>query len=468
MSEQKLEYIFTNQIHEHPDNPRKNLGDLKELTDSIKENGVLQNLTVVAKPVPHTTPQQYTYTVIIGHRRLAAAREAGLAKVPCVVVDMDEKEQLRTMLMENIQRQDLTPYEQAQGFQMMIDFGATIKQLAKDTGFSQATIKNRLEWAKLDKKEFEKASARQISLADLNKLSNIKDLELRNKALKDMGTRNFESTYQDCVKAEAFADAKKQWLDLLKTFAKEMPEADRGQTWSKYSYCRNLSKWNVVPLEKPDDADEVEYFYIEKETDVSLYKLKVDTPAAQREETPEEKARRERDERDKAKREKFEAIAEKHFTMRMDFVDALDPDAEGIKYIWEYVAEHLMEILYSGYMDIDPDNFAALYHLDGVDEDTEFEALPMTDIKAKLIKAPALGVFKMIYAALDQPITFVNEKWMYQPAEIRGYYFIHDLKARLDDIYEVLEKLGYQLSDEEEAMRNGTHPLFDKLPEAQS
>ena len=104
MSEQKLEYIFTNQIHEHPDNPRKSLGDLKELTDSIKENGVLQNLTVVAKPVPHTTPQQYTYTVIIGHSRLAAAREAGLAKVPCVVVDMDEKEQLRTMLMENIQR----------------------------------------------------------------------------------------------------------------------------------------------------------------------------------------------------------------------------------------------------------------------------------------------------------------------------------------------------------------------------
>ena len=92
----------------------------------------------------------------------------------------------------------------------------------------------------------------------------------------------------------------------------------------------------------------------------------------------------------------------------------------------------------------------------------------MTDIKAKLIKAPALGVFKMIYAALDQPVTFVNEKWMYQPAEIRGYYFIYDLKARLDDIYEVLEKLGYQLSDEEEAMRNGTHPLFDKLPEAQS
>ena len=60
----------------------------------------------------------------------------------------------------------------------------------------------------------------------------------------------------------------------------------------------------------------------------------------------------------------------------------------------------------------------------------------------------------------------MEEKWIYQPAEVRGYYSIYKDKAWLEDIYEVLEKLGYQLSDEEEAFRNGTHPLFDKLPEA--
>lgn len=464
MSEQKLQYIFVNQIKEHPDNPRKDLGDLQELADSIKAMGVLQNLTVVAKPIPNTTPKKYFYTVIIGHRRLAAARMAGLDKVPCVVVEMDEKEQIRTMLMENIQRADLTPYEQAQGFQMMIDLGTTVKQLSKDTGFSQATIKNRLEWAKLDKKEFEKASARQISMADLNKLSNIKDVALRNKALKDMGTRNFESTYQDCVKAEAFSEAKAQWLDLLKTFAKEMPEEDRGQTWNKYSYVRNLSKWNIVPLEKPDDADTVEYFYVEKETDVSLYKRKADDQS--REETQEQKATREREAREKDKREQFKSLAEKHFMMRTEFVDSLDPDTEGIKDIWEFVAEHLMEILMSGYMDINLCTIAALFHDESIDEEMEFEDLPMDSIKEQLLKAPALGVFKMIYAVLDEPETFMDSKWIYQPAEVKGMYYIHHLKARLDSIYEVLEKLGYQLSDEEEALRNGTHPLFDKLPEA--
>ena len=466
MSEQKLQYIFVNQIKEHPDNPRKDLGDLQELADSIKAMGVLQNLTVVAKPIPNTTPKKYFYTVIIGHRRLAAARMAGLDKVPCVVVEMDEKEQIRTMLMENIQRADLTPYEQAQGFQMMIDLGTTVKQLSKDTGFSQATIKNRLEWAKLDKKEFEKASARQISMADLNKLSNIKDIELRNKALKDMGTRNFESTYQDCVKKEALIAAKVQWFECLKTFAKELPEEDRSQVWKKYRYVKNLSQWNVVQLEKPDDADTVEYFYWDKENEITLYKLLTDDQTQVHEETPEEKAIREREARAREKNSQFNALADKHFMMRMEFVDNLDPDTEGIKYIWEFVAEHLMEILMSGYMDINLYTIAALFHDESIDEEMEFEDLPMDSIKEQLLKAPALGVFKMIYAVLDEPETFMDSKWIYQPAEVKGMYYIHHLKARLDSIYEVLEKLGYQLSDEEEALRNGTHPLFDKLPEA--
>ena len=84
----------------HPDNPRKDLGDLTELAASIKENGVLQNLTVV--------PHEDGYRVIIGHRRLEAAKLAGLTEVPCVIVDMSPKEQVQTMLLENMQRADLT------------------------------------------------------------------------------------------------------------------------------------------------------------------------------------------------------------------------------------------------------------------------------------------------------------------------------------------------------------------------
>ena len=118
----EIKYIPVSKLWRHPDNPRKDLGDVTELAESIKVNGVLQNLTVV--PLIGEITKKWdgeSYRVIIGHRRLAAAKLAGLEELPCVVVEMSEREQLSTMLTENMQRSDLTVYEQAQGFQMMLD-----------------------------------------------------------------------------------------------------------------------------------------------------------------------------------------------------------------------------------------------------------------------------------------------------------------------------------------------------------
>ena len=109
-------------LEPHPDNPRKELGDLTELADSIKTNGIMQNLTVVA------SPDSNKYRVVIGHRRMAAAKLAGLTELPCVVSDMDHKEQVATMLAENMQRSDLTAIEQAEGSVLLrlavLDFAA--------------------------------------------------------------------------------------------------------------------------------------------------------------------------------------------------------------------------------------------------------------------------------------------------------------------------------------------------------
>lgn len=75
--------ISVNLIDPHPENPRKDLGDLTELAESIKANGIMQNLTIIPKDGGR-------YTVVIGHRRLAAAKKAGLATVPCAIIhDMD-------------------------------------------------------------------------------------------------------------------------------------------------------------------------------------------------------------------------------------------------------------------------------------------------------------------------------------------------------------------------------------------
>lgn len=86
----------------------------------------------------HVTPKVMwvgdDYTIIIGHRRAAAAQQAGLYELPCAIVEMDEREQMQTMMVENMQRSDLTVYEQAQGFQMMMDFGQTVSRSPTSRG----------------------------------------------------------------------------------------------------------------------------------------------------------------------------------------------------------------------------------------------------------------------------------------------------------------------------------------------
>lgn len=105
-------YIGREHLHAHPDNPRKDLGALDELRESIRENGIMQNLTVIPQ---RGLVDSGEYTILIGHRRFAAS-EGILDELPCVVVDdLTDREQVGIMLCENLQRNDLTYYEQAQG-----------------------------------------------------------------------------------------------------------------------------------------------------------------------------------------------------------------------------------------------------------------------------------------------------------------------------------------------------------------
>lgn len=139
----EIQNISIELVKVHPNNVRKTYNDIEELAESIKAKGILQNLTVVPDP-----QEPGKYLTVIGNRRLTAARMAGLETVPCIVSDMDEKEQTSVMLLENIQRSDLTVYEQAQGFQMMLDLGETEDTIAEKTGFSKKTVRHRLRSVK--------------------------------------------------------------------------------------------------------------------------------------------------------------------------------------------------------------------------------------------------------------------------------------------------------------------------------
>lgn len=260
--------IALDHLHPHPDNPRKNLGDISELTESIRKNGIMQNLTVI--PIKEDDdPNKWEYRILIGHRRAAAAKEAHLLTVPCnVVFDMDPREQVAIMLEENMQRSDLTVIEQAQGFQMMLDLGETEESIAEKTGFSRTTVRHRLQIAKLDPRAIRKHENKdhefQLSITDLIALERIKDMKTRNEIL--MNARDGRDLIQK-VDIEAERAMRRENFDLYKKQLEEMGvmEAPKKVVDARYTGryeqigCYDLSKKpplkiNVKGLKKSEHA----------------------------------------------------------------------------------------------------------------------------------------------------------------------------------------------------------------------
>ena len=231
-------YIPVDWLIPHPQNPRKNLGDLTELADSIRANGIYQNMTVVPTP-----DKLDTFTVIIGHRRLAAAKLAGLTEVPCVIADMTEKQQLETMLLENMQRTDLTIPEEAQGLQLLIDLGEDVPSLAAATGFSKAKIKSRLRLSKYDTAEVEQAFIRGATLEDYAKLDKIKDEKTRMEVAKELGTNNFEYRCKAALERQTWEEEKPKIIDyLIEQGAKQVKSDPNWETRARYNYAYSMQE----------------------------------------------------------------------------------------------------------------------------------------------------------------------------------------------------------------------------------
>jgi ParB family chromosome partitioning protein len=127
--------IPINQIEPNPDQPRVEIGDLSDLTNSIKQKGILEPLLV--KPVRETG----NWMIIAGERRWRAANLAGLREVPCIELDIDEKSVAEIALIENLQRKDLTIWEEADGLAALAkSFGYTHEEIARKISKSRTTV----------------------------------------------------------------------------------------------------------------------------------------------------------------------------------------------------------------------------------------------------------------------------------------------------------------------------------------
>ena len=136
--------IPLDRLEPNPNQPRTDAGDLEELTASIKEKGVLEPLLVRPSQVGGR------FMIISGERRFRAAREAGLHEVPCIEMDVDDRAVAEIALIENLQRKDLTPYEEAEGLLALKDrFGYTHEDIARRIGRSRSSVTESLNIAEL-------------------------------------------------------------------------------------------------------------------------------------------------------------------------------------------------------------------------------------------------------------------------------------------------------------------------------
>jgi ParB family transcriptional regulator, chromosome partitioning protein len=120
-------------VDPNPNQPRQSMGDLAELTASIREKGVLEPLLV--------RKVDGRFQIIAGERRYRAAQEAGLAELPCVIRDSSDAETMEIALVENLQRKDLSPFEEADGLRVLAEkYGYTHEDMAEKIGKSRSTI----------------------------------------------------------------------------------------------------------------------------------------------------------------------------------------------------------------------------------------------------------------------------------------------------------------------------------------
>ncbi len=127
--------VAVEDLQPNSDQPRKDPGDLRGLIESVREKGVLEPLLV------RFLPASKKYMIISGERRFHAARAAGLREVPCIEKDADDAESLELALVENLQRKDLTPFEEADGIHALGErFALNHEEIAKKIGKGRSSI----------------------------------------------------------------------------------------------------------------------------------------------------------------------------------------------------------------------------------------------------------------------------------------------------------------------------------------
>jgi len=221
--------------------PRRNFGieKMEELKESIKKHGIIQPIIV--------RKMANGYEIVAGERRLKAAKEIGLTKIPAIIKTFNNEKSLEIALVENIQREDLNPVEQANAFKRLIDeFNLTQQELAEATGKSRALVANTIRLLKLNPEIQKNISEGKISFGHAKLLLSIEGEETQRAVCdriitNDLSVRDTERLIKNLEKLqkkqfkvknitiEQFPDAEERLRDVLGTKISILYDGKKGK-----------------------------------------------------------------------------------------------------------------------------------------------------------------------------------------------------------------------------------------------
>ena len=374
--------------------------------------------------------------------------------MPCVVTAMTPAEQFETMMIENVQRNDLTMYEQAKGFQMMLDMGNSVAEVAKKTGFSETTIRKRSQLAKLDEERFKKTIPRGANLDDYLKLSKIEDPERQAKVLETVGTAEFNNSYKKAMEEQKF---KAFWTELL-AYMEAADWITKKDNSSGYNYLGSYGK-NRQELPSPrEDAQPGQYIWVQYSDSISIY-VKEKEQKKSVEEKLKDKLKKELEEISNQLRQTENRFRE----MRFEFIKNFDAFSTYEMDIAAFAARTIARPMYRG---VDVSTIGKLLNIELYTPKGDYSRhLKPEQFNSILFNHPQKALLCSAYADLDRTnCHYCGTSWD------KGIGLpVHHKESDLDLLYTCLKSLDYEMSEEEIQLQNGTHPLFDhatKLYEA--
>lgn len=431
----EIKLINTSLIDPHPDNPRKQIGDVTDLANSIKANGLLSPLSVV--------PHGQRYRVIAGHRRLAACKQAGTGAVPCFVLDLDPLQQLEAMVTENCQREQLTVLEEADAIQGMLDLGATPAGVAHRLGRSGDYVRDRVKAAGIDKEvRATRDDFSQLTIGQLVAIARYDGQPDRQKKLAQAaGTSNFDYILRNIERD----DRNRQWIESVAALLVEpdnginlIPDPEKPYSDPEWRYAGCMFPSTGTPEELIEKIRELNPAAVSIHMEQVYLWTRRDKTADAEKEAQRAAEQAERDARRHALEEYAAATADKRMawlhanlhgikrdklietTARLGLLQIIDPDPQGYTLAlstWNDAAcggEQFTTI--SG---IEPERALAelRYHLDEPDWPT--------------------------YAVM---ILAARIEWFIDPTD---WTTVNDTSRRIPGYYQILQDLGYEPSDDE-------------------